>query len=106
MKLLFTKEGALQIGGFGAIGGMFSPTWDWHSFWSMTALLSLILAFMNILPIPALDGGHVMFLLYEIITGLKPGDKFMEYTQTVGMVILLGLLVFANGNNLVKLFMD
>lgn len=106
MKLLFTKEGASQIGGFGAIGGMFSPTWDWHSFWSMTAFLSLILAFMNILPIPALDGGHVMFLLYEIVTGRKPGDKFMEYTQTVGMVILLGLLVFANGNDLVKLFMD
>lgn len=106
MSLLFTKEGASQIGGFGAIGSMFSPTWDWHSFWSMTAFLSLILAFMNILPIPALDGGHVMFLLYEIITGLKPGDKFMEYTQTVGMVILLGLLVFANGNDLVKLFMD
>ena len=106
MSLLFTKEGASQIGGFGAIGSMFSPTWDWHSFWSMTAFLSLILAFMNILPIPALDGGHVMFLLYEIITGRKPGDKFMEYTQTVGMVILLGLLVFANGNDLVKLFMD
>ncbi len=106
MSLLFTKEGASQIGGFGAIGSMFSPTWDWHSFWSMTAFLSLILAFMNILPIPALDGGHVMFLLYEILTGRKPGDKFMEYTQTVGMVILLGLLVFANGNDLFKLLMD
>jgi regulator of sigma E protease len=106
MSLLFTKEGASQIGGFGAIGGMFSPTWDWHSFWSLTAFLSLILAFMNILPIPALDGGHVMFLLYEIISGRKPGDKFMEATQTVGMVILLALLVFANGNDLVKLFMD
>lgn len=106
MSLLFTKEGASQIGGFGAIGGMFSPTWDWHSFWSLTAFLSLILAFMNILPIPALDGGHVMFLLYEIISGRKPGDKFMEYTQTVGMVILLALLVFANGNDIVKLFMD
>jgi len=106
MSLLLTKEGASQIGGFGAIGGMFSPTWDWHSFWSLTAFLSLILAFMNILPIPALDGGHVMFLLYEIISGRKPGDKFMEATQTVGMVILLALLVFANGNDLVKLFMD
>ena len=106
MKLLFTKEGASQIGGFGAIGGMFSPTWDWHSFWSMTAFLSLILAFMNILPIPALDGGHVMFLLFEIITGRKPGDKFMEYTQTVGMILLLALLVFANGNDIAKLFMD
>ena len=104
MKLVFTKEGASQIGGFGAIGGMFSPTWDWHSFWSMTAFLSLILAFMNILPIPALDGGHVIFLLYEIVTGRKPGDKFMEYTQTVGMVLLLALLVFANGNDIIRLF--
>ena len=104
MKLVFTKEGASQIGGFGAIGGMFSPTWDWHSFWSMTAFLSLILAFMNILPIPALDGGHVIFLLYEMGTGRKPGDKFMEITQTVGMVLLLALLVFANGNDIIRLF--
>lgn len=104
MKLVFTKEGASQIGGFGALGSMFAPTWDWHSFWLMTAFLSLILAFMNILPIPALDGGHVLFLLYEIISGRKPGDKFMEYTQTVGMILLLGLLVFANGNDILRLF--
>lgn len=106
MKLLFSKEGASQIGGFGAIGSMFSPVWDWHSFWAMTAFLSLILAFMNILPIPALDGGHVIFLLYEMVTGRKPGDKFMEYTQTVGMVLLLALLVFANGNDIVRLVKD
>ena len=104
MKLIFTKEGASQIGGFGAIGNMFAPVWDWHSFWTMTAFLSIILAFMNILPIPALDGGHVLFLLYEIVTGRKPGDKFMEYAQTGGMVLLLALLVFANGNDIVRLF--
>jgi regulator of sigma E protease len=103
MKLVFTKEGASQIGGFGAIGGLFPATWNWQTFWSMTAFLSLILAFMNILPIPALDGGHVMFLLYEMITGRKPGDKFLEYAQMVGMVLLLGLLLFANGNDILRL---
>ena len=104
MKLLFSKEGASQIGGFGSIGSLFSPTWNWHSFWSMTAFLSLVLAFMNILPIPALDGGHVVFLLYEMVLGRKPSDKFMEYTQTVGMVLLLTLLVLANGNDIYKFF--
>lgn len=104
MKLVFTKEGASQIGGFGAIGGLFPATWDWQTFWAMTAFLSLILAFMNILPIPALDGGHVMFLLYEIITGRKPGDKFLEYAQMVGMILLLGLLIFANGNDILRAF--
>ncbi|MEQ9187845.1 MAG: RIP metalloprotease RseP [Cryomorphaceae bacterium] len=104
MKLVFTKEGASQIGGFGAIGGLFPATWDWQTFWSMTAFLSLILAFMNILPIPALDGGHVMFLLYEIVTGRKPGDKFLEYAQTVGMLLLIGLLLFANGNDILRAF--
>lgn len=104
MKLVFTKEGASQIGGFGAIGGLFPATWNWQTFWSMTAFLSLILAFMNILPIPALDGGHVMFLLYEMITGRKPGDKFLEYAQMTGMILLLGLLVFANGNDILRAF--
>jgi regulator of sigma E protease len=104
MKLIFTKEGASQIGGFGAIGGLFPATWNWQTFWSMTAFLSLILAFMNILPIPALDGGHVMFLLYEIITGRKPGDKFLEYAQMTGMILLLGLLIFANGNDILRAF--
>jgi len=104
MKLVFTKEGAKQVGGFGAIGGLFPKSWSWEIFWNMTALLSVILAFMNILPIPALDGGHVMFLLYEIVTGRKPNDKFMEYAQITGMVILFSLLLFANGNDLLKLF--
>lgn len=104
MKLIFTKEGAQQLGGFGAIGGLFPKTWNWHVFWNMTAFISLVLAFMNILPIPALDGGHVAFLLFEMITGRKPGDKFMEYAQIAGMVILLGLLLFANGNDIYRNF--
>ena len=77
--------------------------WDWHSFWNLTAFLSIILAVMNILPIPALDGGHVMFLLYEVITGRKPSDKFLENAQMVGMIILFSLLIFANGNDVLKL---
>jgi len=105
-KFVFTKEGATQVGGFGAIGNMFAPIWDWHSFWMQTALLSIILAFMNILPIPALDGGHVMFLLYEIITGRKPNDKFMEYAQMVGFFILIGLVLFANGNDVYRWLFD
>ncbi|MBI3133170.1 MAG: RIP metalloprotease RseP [Bacteroidetes bacterium] len=104
MKFLFTKKGASSIGGFGAFGALFPSTWDWHSFWLMTAFISIVLAFMNFLPIPALDGGHIMFLLYEMITGRKPGDKFMEYAQMVGIILLLGLLVYANGNDLYKLF--
>lgn len=102
MKFLFTKKGASSIGGFGAFGSLFAPTWDWHSFWLLTAFISIVLAFMNFLPIPALDGGHIMFLLYEMITGRKPSDKFMEYAQTVGIILLLGLLVFANGNDIYK----
>jgi regulator of sigma E protease len=100
MKLVFSKEGARQIGGFGAIGGLFPKAWDWERFWNMTAFLSIILAFMNILPIPALDGGHVAFLMYEIISGRKPSDKFMEYAQMTGMILLFGLLIFANGNDI------
>jgi len=102
MKLVFTKEGSKQLGGFGAIGKMFPKAWDWQVFWSMTALLSVILAFMNFLPIPALDGGYVLFLVYEIITGRKPNDKFMEYAQTAGMILLFGLLIFSNGNDIFK----
>lgn len=101
-KYVFTKEGAQSIGGFGAIGSLFAPKWDWYSFWSMTAFLSVILAFMNILPIPALDGGHVLFLLFEVITRRKPSDKFMEIAQTVGLFLLFGLLIYANGNDLIK----
>nr|WP_321453498.1 RIP metalloprotease RseP [uncultured Carboxylicivirga sp.] len=104
MRLIFTKEGAKQVGGFGAMGKLFPSNWNWFIFWSNTALISVILAFMNILPIPALDGGHVLFLLYEIVTGRKPGDKFMEYAQVTGMILLLGLLLFANGNDIFKLF--
>jgi len=102
LKLVFTKEGSKQLGGFGAIGKMFPQAWDWQVFWMMTALLSVILAFMNFLPIPALDGGYVMFLIYEIITGRKPNDKFMEYAQTAGMLLLFALLLFANGNDIFK----
>lgn len=101
-KLVFTKEGTKQLGGFGSIGKMFPQTWDWEIFWNMTALLSVILAFMNFLPIPALDGGYVLFLIYEMITGKKPSDKFLEYAQTAGFFLLMGLLVFANGNDLFK----
>lgn len=81
MKYLFSKEGVKQLGGFGTIGSIFPATWDWHQFWYMTAFLSIILAFMNILPIPALDGGHVLFLIYEIVARRKPSDKFMERAQ-------------------------
>jgi len=102
LKLLFTKSGAGQIGGFGAIGNMFPPRWDWHAFWTMTAFLSIILAFMNILPIPALDGGHVMFLLYEMITKRVPNQRVMEVAQMVGMALLFGLILFANGNDIFK----
>ena len=102
LKLVFTKEGSKQLGGFGSIGKMFPKVWDWQVFWSMTALLSVILAFMNFLPIPALDGGYVLFLIYEIITGRKPNDKFLEYAQSAGMIFLFALLLFANGNDIFK----
>jgi len=102
MKYIFTSKGAGSVGGFGAIGGMFSATWDWHSFWMNTAFISIVLAFMNILPIPALDGGHIMFLLYEMITGRKPNEKLMEYAQAAGMILLLSLLLYANGNDIYK----
>ncbi len=102
MKYVFTKEGAKSVGGFGTIGSIFPKVWDWERFWSMTAFLSIILAFMNILPIPALDGGHVLFLLYEIIARRKPSDKFLEYAQMVGMFLLFGLLIWANFNDVLK----
>ena len=102
MKYVFTKEGASNLGGFGTIGGLFPAEWDWKMFWQRTAFLSIILAFMNILPIPALDGGHVMFLLYEVVARRKPSDKFLEYAQMAGMFLLLGLLIYANGNDLFR----
>jgi regulator of sigma E protease len=93
-----------SLGGFGSIAKMFSPTWDWQRFWRMTAVLSLILAFMNLLPIPALDGGHVMFLLYEMITGRKPSDKFLEYATIAGFALILGLVLYANGLDILRWF--
>lgn len=105
-KLLFRpKTKAYEsLGGFITIGKIFPGVWDWQSFWNLTAFLSLVLAIMNILPIPALDGGHVMFLLYEIVTGRKPGDKFLEYAQVAGMVLLFSLLIYVNANDIIKLF--
>ena len=98
------KTGAYKgVGGFGAITNLFPPVWDWETFWGITAFLSLMLAFLNILPIPALDGGHVTFLIFEIITGRKPGDKFLEYAQIVGMIILLALVLYANANDIIKM---
>ena len=103
-KYVFTKKGATSIGGFIAIGNIFPAKWSWQSFWSITAFLSIMLGFMNLLPIPALDGGHVVFTLYEMITGRKPNDKFLEYAQITGFLILIALLLLANGNDIVKLF--
>ena len=104
-KLLFSKHTKAyeSLGGFITIGSIFPGVWDWQAFWNLTAFLSLILAVMNILPIPALDGGHVMFLLFEVVTGRKPSDKFLEYAQIAGMIILLSLLVFANGNDILRM---
>ncbi len=104
-KLLFSKDTKAyeSLGGFITIGNIFPGVWDWQSFWDLTAFLSIILAVMNILPIPALDGGHVMFLLYEVVTGRKPSDKFLEYAQIAGMVILFSLLILANGNDILRL---
>lgn len=104
MKMVFTKEGANSIGGFGSIGAIFPEKWDWIAFWNIAAFLSVALAFMNILPIPALDGGHVMFLLYEVIFRRPPSEKFMERAQIVGMTLLILLLVYANGMDIVRLF--
>lgn len=100
LKLIFfSKEvkASQSVGGFITIGSLFPSSWDWHSFWMMTAFLSIILAFINILPIPALDGGHVLFLLYEIITRRKPSQKFMEYAQVAGMILIFGIILYANG---------
>lgn len=104
-KVIFSKNTKAyeSLGGFITIGSIFPGVWDWQSFWNLTALLSIILAVMNILPIPALDGGHVMFLLYEVVTGRKPSDKFLEYAQITGMVILFALLILANGNDIMRL---
>src|SRR5690606_29312935 len=93
-----------SLGGFITITKLFSTSWHWESFWRITAILSFILAIMNLLPIPALDGGHVMFLLWEVVTGKKPSDKFMEYATYVGFLIVIGLIVLANGLDILRLF--
>ena len=104
-RLIFSKETKAyeSLGGFITIGSIFPASWDWQRFWDVTAFLSIILAVMNILPIPALDGGHVMFLMFEVVTGRKPSDKFLEYSQIVGMIILFSLLILANGNDIIRL---
>lgn len=104
MGQVFTKKGAQSLGGFGTLGSMFPEKWNWESFWFLTAFLSVALAFMNILPIPALDGGHVLFLLFEVITRRRPSDRFMEIAQTAGFFFLLALLLFANMNDVIRLF--
>jgi len=105
IKLIFSQEKAYEsVGGFITIGSIFPSTWDWQAFWSLTAFLSIMLAIINVLPIPALDGGHVAFLLYEIVFRRKPGEKFLEYAQIIGMILLFGLLIFANLNDILKLF--
>jgi regulator of sigma E protease len=105
-KLIFnrTTKGYESLGGFITIGNIFPGVWNWHAFWDMTAFLSIILGIMNILPIPALDGGHVLFVLYEMVSGRKPSDKFLEYAQIVGLTLLLLLVFYANANDVIRLF--
>jgi regulator of sigma E protease len=105
-KLIFNRKtkGYESLGGFITIGNIFPGAWNWKVFWNMTAFLSIILGIMNILPIPALDGGHVMFVLYEMITGRKPNEKFLEYAQYVGLSLLLLLVLYANVNDILRLF--
>ena len=105
-KFVFTKKGASQLGGFGTIGSLFPAEWNWRVFWERTALISIILAFMNVLPIPALDGGHGVFWTYEMLTGRKPHQKVLEYAQMAGLILLLGLFVFANGNDIYRFILS
>lgn len=104
LKYVFTKKGAKSVGGFITIGNIFPGVWDWQSFWMLTALLSIMLGVVNVLPIPALDGGHALFCIYEIVTGRKPSDTFLQNAQYVGFFLLLGLLIFANMNDILRLF--
>ncbi len=108
LKKIFNPDtGAYKgVGGFAAIGGLFPDIWNWQVFWGTTAFLSIMLAVLNLLPIPALDGGHVMFLLYEMVTGRAPSDKFLEYAQMIGFFLLLALILFANGNDLYRWLTD
>lgn len=105
LKLVFSKEGAQSLGGFGTLGSLFPDSWNWYSFWQITAFLSVILAFMNIIPIPGLDGGHILFLLVEIVTRRRPSEKFLEYANMTGMAFLFLLLIYANGNDIYRLFL-
>ncbi len=105
LKLVFTKEGAQSLGGFGTLGDLFPNQWNWYSFWQITAFLSIILAFMNIIPIPGLDGGHTLFLLVEMVTGRKPSDRFLEVANTCGFFFLILLLVYANGNDIYRMLL-
>ncbi|MBR6843923.1 MAG: RIP metalloprotease RseP [Bacteroidales bacterium] len=102
LKLLFSPGGTKSLGGFGTMASIFPDYWDWHAFWNITALLALILAFMNIIPIPGLDGGHIVFTLWEMITGKKPSDKFLNVVQNIGMWLLLALMILANGNDIMR----
>jgi regulator of sigma E protease len=104
LRLLFSPEVKAyeSVGGFGTIASIFPSEWDWERFWRLTAFLSIMLAILNVLPIPALDGGHVMFLLYEMVARRKPSDKFMEYAQILGMILIFALLIYANGNDIIK----
>ncbi len=104
LKYVFTSEGAQSLGGFGTIGSIFPDTWQWLAFWNIVAFLSVILAFMNIIPIPGLDGGHVVFLLWEIITRRRPSEKVLDYAQYVGMLLIIALLIYANGNDIYRFF--
>lgn len=106
LPLIFTSKGAQSVGGFGAIGSLFPSMWDWEVFWLRTAFISLVLAIMNILPIPALDGGHIVFLLYEIITGKEAPQKVLEYAQIIGFVLLITLFLYANGNDVYRAFFE
>jgi len=103
-KLIATKEGSKQLGGFVTIGKIFPKEWNWHAVWNRTAFLAIILAFMNILPIPGLDGGYTMFILFEMITRKKPSDKFLGYANMTGMILLLLLILYANGLDIFRIF--
>jgi regulator of sigma E protease len=102
LKLIFTREGMKQLGGFGTFGSLFPEVWNWHHFWNLTAFISIMLAFLNILPIPALDGGHMIFILYEMVTRRKPSEKFLERAQTLGLLLLILLMIYANGNDIAR----
>ena len=102
LKMLFAPGGAQNLGGFGSMASIFPDHWEWHAFWNITALLALVLAFMNIIPIPGLDGGHILFTLWEIVSGRKPSDKFLNVAQNVGMWLLLALMILANGNDILR----